>query len=171
MSRAVPVVVAAGLGAGVFCGLLFGLGTGKTGGGSSAMAKASLDAGLDAIASNFRSVPIDAGVAAEVVDAARAEAPTTIVATVTFAVSPANVGASIAVDGQVVTGTTTTLSFPGPQKSARVVVKAPGFRDYERSVTVRGDQTVEIKLQRKAQGASSGGGRGGGGGGGGIIDL
>lgn len=174
-SKAVPIVVSAGLAVGVFCGLLFGVGTGKE---TTAEASPS--------ASNVKKVEEDkaapAGVGAtSTVGATKPATPpatpdagsgagsgsATVAATttptvkeekkikLTVRVKPEAAAsiAKISVDGAEIQGMAADL--PGDKKTVKVEVKASGYRTAEKKLDLVGDEmTLEIELSKKS---SSGG--------------
>nr|MBP6632959.1 PEGA domain-containing protein [Kofleriaceae bacterium] len=204
-SKAVPVVVSAGLAVGVFVGLLFGVGTGKAEDGDEPVASAGSGSGsgsdqgtaaagdpanLDRLRSGGApdARVVDAGIdAVPAVDAATLDAaPTVVTATLTFDVVPAD--AVVTIDGVAVSGGTSAVELAAGKKVIKLVAKADGYRSYEKTLTVAGDETIAIKLPRRSGGSSgggksgggktgggkTGGGKTGGGGrddGGGLIDL
>ena len=178
-SKAVPVVVSAGLAVGVFCGLLFGVGTGKE-----------ADAGPPT-ASNIKKVDdseakVDPGAApkglgatsAKPVDAPKtgSAAPVAVAAAGTGSAAPAGSAkpaaaveekkliklkislkpeaaakdAKVTIDGKPIDGLVADL--PADTKSFKLEIKSNGFRSLEKKVdTLPGtaELTVEFELQKK----------------------
>jgi hypothetical protein len=150
-SRMVPVVVSAGLAVGVFAGLLFGLGTGddvahagrtiKAGSGSGE----AFDIGIDEFEGKDVALPPDAGP----IDAPAVVVPTTKIARLTFEIEPPGAKAKITLNGKDVESEA-EIDITDGAKSVELVVKARGFIDYKEQVSVDGDDTVKIKLDRRA---------------------
>jgi serine/threonine-protein kinase len=75
-------------------------------------------------------------------------------ARITVVVVPADApGLEVTVDGQATTG---SVSVP-VDKRVKITVKAKGYQSASKSITVKGDQTVEVKLSRKPVGSGPGG--------------
>ena len=168
-SRAVPVVVSAGLAIGVFCGLLFGLGTGDpamatTPPSTANNVKASLEETPPMTPHVATSRPSAAGVTPTVATTAGAGSAKPPVAAGTVKPAPTRAkiiveltpstilpSAKISVDGADVTGGTLELELgDAEKKQVTLVVKAPGFKDHEQKVEVAGDTTVKIELIKRA---------------------
>ncbi|HEX7704108.1 MAG TPA: PEGA domain-containing protein, partial [Kofleriaceae bacterium] len=189
-SKAVPVVVSAGLAVGVFCGLLFGLGTGDPT-ASAAPAKgnnvhaASDDpsgpapAGLGATpaaapppkagSGGGSSNPVAtatgsaAGSAAGSGAGSAVAAKTVDTAKLTIEVEPAAAAAvaKIQIDGKDITGT--SIDLPADKKSVKVSVTATGFHSVDKKVDVTGgsETKVQLELTKRATGGTSSPGFGG----------
>jgi hypothetical protein len=184
-SKAVPVVVSAGLAVGVFCGLLFGVGTGKQAAvaapsSGSNVKKASgteeepkpdpgaAPKGLGATAAQPVSPPNpgsgsgSASVVAAAGSGTGSAAPAVIeqkkVIKLTFSVKPdaAAKNATITVDGKEINGVVTEL--PADRKSMKIEIKASGFRTVEKKVElVPGDEmSIDLEMQKKPAGGSGG---------------
>lgn len=176
-SKAVPIVVSAGLAVGVFCGLLFGVGTGKPTTAEAAPsgnnAKKAEDhkaapAGVGATSTVGSTTPKtatpppagsgagsgSATVAVTTPPPATVKEEKKIKLTVKVKPEAAASIAKISVDGAEIQGMATDL--PGDQKTVKVVVKASGFRTAEKKLDLVGDEmTFEIELSKRA--SSSGG--------------
>ncbi len=163
-SRAVPVVVSAGLAVGVFCGLVLGLGTGDK-----------------AVASPPPGKPLSA----EPTPAPRSTSAPTVKPTVAPAddrpakveavankakiiveLEPYSIAASakISVDGNEIIGSEIALDLGEAKKrEVTLLIKAPGYKDHEQKVEVEGDTTLKIEMIKRASGGNpSGGGATGG---------
>lgn len=69
--------------------------------------------------------------------------------TLSFDVSPSSPrDLVIRVDGERVRGTEHKLTIRGDRERVRVVARAAGFLTWRRRVTVRGDDTIHIRLRR-----------------------
>ncbi|MEZ4366934.1 MAG: PEGA domain-containing protein [Kofleriaceae bacterium] len=171
-SKAVPVVVSAGLGVGVFFGLVLGIGGGTSApAGAPPVAAVTIDAGVPDAAPAVAAVVVDAAPPPVVIDAAVPDAgpPPVPVATLTFEVVPAGADIRLTVDGEAVDGTTSQLELPDGKRTVRVVGRASGYRTFDKKITVRGDQVVDVRLVKRR--ASSGGDDGPGLMDPGLIDL
>jgi hypothetical protein len=164
-SRAVPVVVSAGLAVGVFCGLLFGLGTGaeaKPASGSNVKAHQADDSSVIPVYANTPattklaikpgtgsgSAGSGGGIGSAMIamaggsaagsgaGSAMAVAPKTM--KVTFKIDPeaAGSGATITVDGKPITGT--SMEIPPDTKQIHVQVAATGYHSYDTKADVSG---------------------------------
>ena len=158
-SRAVPVVVSAGLAIGVFCGLLFGLGTGgdeakaqtttetKKDQGSSAetpgvlVAKPSTEVPKPIIDGSGSGGSADAGSAAVAAGSAgsadagsaagsAAAAPKSVKLIIALKPEAAAQAAKITVDGKDVEATSDIELGDAPKKKVSIYIKANGFKDY-----------------------------------------
>lgn len=179
-SKAVPVVVSAGLAVGVFCGLLFGVGTGK----DQALAgpakgnnvkkagepedpkpePGAAPKGLGATSAQpvppknagSAAVVAAAGSGATAGSAAKPAVEEKKVIKLTFVLKPeaAANDVKITVDGKEIDGLTTEL--PYDTKSMKVEIKANGYRTLEKTQQiVPGD---EIKIEYELTKKSTGGG-------------
>ena len=177
-SKAVPVVVSAGLAVGVFCGLLFGVGTGKKDAEAAPSASNvknepetnAAPAGLGASTTTPPPKPTTpppttpttpttpaagSGAGSAAVAATTPTTPTTsakvekkVKLTVNIKPEAAASIAKVTVDGAVIEGMTTDI--PGDKKQVKVEVKAPGYRSAEKKLDLVGDEmTLEIELSRK----------------------
>jgi hypothetical protein len=175
-SRAVPVVVSAGLAVGVFCGLLFGLGTGKDEEASAAPAKGtnvkeskdepapppSGTASVAKPASTTGTAPTKATGSAAVAAAgsaagsAAATVATIKTAKLTVQVKPdgAASAAKIQVDGKDITGTSIDIPVDSTgKKTVKVSITAPGFHSADKKVDIMGDETtLEIEMVKRGGG-------------------
>jgi hypothetical protein len=177
VSKAVPVVVSAGLAVGVFCGLLFGVGTGKKDAvaapskGTNAKdtpvedtthlvqtptkpitPTAQLNGG-SAAGSAAGSAVAAAGSAAGSGSAA-AVSPTT---KLTIAVQPdaAAKVAKIQIDGKPIDGNAIELPFEA-KKSIKISVTADGFHSRDQKIELlEGEETVQLELTKRSGGGSS----------------
>jgi hypothetical protein len=180
MSKAVPIVVSAGLAVGVFCGLLFGVGKKNEAVASSASGSAKEEAkgppaapaGLGASAPTpppaqgsaakpaAGSATVAAGSAAPTAPAAPAGSAATAPAVddkkmtkliVVVKTAGAAKDAKLFVDGNAVDGLTTEL--PVDKKTAKVEVKASGYRSYEKKLDLTpGELTLEIEMAKRSSG-------------------
>jgi hypothetical protein len=166
-SKAVPLVVSAGLAVGVFCGLLFGVGkkseavaAGPTTTEKDDKAKA---APAQEPAKPQTPAPPAAGSA---VAAAGSAAPTvpptpppvtvpkTIKLTVTVKPEGAAKDAKLIIDGQAVEGMTTELPFD--KKSVKVEIKASGYRSVDKKIDLAGgDTAVEFEMAKRTGGTGT----------------
>jgi hypothetical protein len=184
VSKAVPVVVSAGLAVGVFCGLLFGLGTGKapaTAGPSkgnnlkpaadkeAAPLPGAAPAGVGATAAAPPPRP-DAGTVAVVAATGSAGSATAkvaagpvaaaVVATkLTIEVEPAAAAAiaKITVDGKDITGT--SIDVTADKKAVKVSVSATGYHSIDNKkvdIVAGTDMKVQLELTKRAAGGSPG---------------
>jgi hypothetical protein len=227
-SRAVPVVVSAGLAIGVFCGLLFGLGT-----GDEVIASPSTGNNVKPDDPNEPKIPIPNTVGSSTTVKTPAATPTTTTTTTTTATVPPAAGsaagsaggsaagsgsaapatatagagsgsaapatpapkiykvkfklipdtlaksATITVDGKEIEGTELDVDLgTADKKSIKVVVKAAGYRSYEKTLSVEGDTDMQVEMTKRPASVPSGPRPGGGGGrknggnsGGGLIDI
>ena len=180
-SKAVPVVVSAGLAVGVFCGLLFGVGTGKR--EAHAGTKAS-NVKMDDSATTPGAAPAGTGVtvapipspaapvAAGSGSATVAQAPTppppapppaqTVkTSKLVFDIKPETAAAiaKITVDGKDVPGT--TIDLPIDVKNVKVSVKADGFHSFDKAIDLEGDKTtVSVELTKRSGGGAASTGAG-----------
>lgn len=174
-SKAVPVVVSAGLAVGVFCGLLFGLGTDRgeaappsTGNNVKKATDTSGDV-PDSLKPTTNAVPekkagsgsgsavaaagsgsgsgsgSDAGSGSAVAAAAK---PKLIIEVTPDTIAS---GAHILVDGKEITGTSLEYEVDPATSKAKtpnvvVTVKAPGYKDGEQKVSLDGDTTVKFEM-------------------------
>ncbi len=153
-SKIVPVIVSAGLAVGVFAGLLFGVGTGevvassgrRVGSGSAELP--SFDVGTEEYEGKDKVALIDAAPPdAPPVDAAPVE-PTIKLARLTFTVNPAGTPAKITIDGKAVEGTA-EIDVTAGAKNVEVVVKAPGFKDFKKKMSITEDEEQTIDMVKK----------------------
>jgi hypothetical protein len=181
VSKAVPVVVSAGLAVGVFCGLLFGVGTGK---------KAAVAA--PSKGTNAKDQPVEdtthlvqtptkpitptaqlAGSAAGSATGAGSGAGSAVAAAgsaagsgsaaapmtkLTIAVLPdaAAKVARIQIDGKPIDGNSIELPFEA-KKSIKVSVTADGFHSRDQKIELlEGEETVQLELTKKGGGSSPG---------------
>jgi len=181
-SKAVPVVVSAGLAVGVFCGLLFGVGTGKnqaqaapaTGNNVKKEEESKPDpnaapAGLGATSTAPVKTPPAGGTGpgAPVVAQGSAATPPPPTPSVpekklmklTIKIKPdgAATDAKISIDGTAITGISTDI--PLDKKTVKVEVKSSGYHSAEKKLDVsEGDMTLEIELTKRSSGGGTGGG-------------
>ncbi|MBA3542361.1 MAG: hypothetical protein H0T79_22285 [Deltaproteobacteria bacterium] len=162
-SRAVPVVVSAGLAIGVFCGLLFGVGTGQdviaspaTGTNAARIDKvddvtttqqASNDATKKPAAPATGTTPATPKPAA---GSAGSGTPAVAGAKLTIGLKPETLAktAFVTVDGNELKDGVMDVAFDagGTKKTVKVVVKAAGYTDVEKTIEVDADTRVEIEL-------------------------
>lgn len=171
-SRAVPVVVSAGLAVGVFCGLLFGLGTGKKD-ANAEPAKASNnvkhtdDSFTPESMANPNAKPTDKTITMVTPDAAPnagSAEPTIKPGTkLTVEIKPENVAATakVLVDGKLIEGFSTEIPADPdkPKKVVQVTVKAPGYHDQHQDIEADGSPvTLRIELSHAMKSSGGGGG-------------
>ena len=178
VSKAVPVVVSAGLAVGVFCGLLFGVGTGKKEAvaapskGTNASKTAKEDtmattpvvatpkpvtapkAGSNAVAANGSAAGSGAGSATAMAGSA-ALAPKTTKVVIKVKPDAAASVAKIQIDGKDIEGS--SIDVPADKKSVKIAVTASGFHSFEpKTYDVSGDDmTIEIELTKRSGGGAS----------------
>lgn len=171
-SKAVPVVVSAGLAVGVFCGLLFGLGTGdkdvqaapstgtnavaKTGEPDSAPppSETKIDQSMVGLANKVD--PATAGSGSGSAAGSGSAQPTIPAAPMkpklTVELSPPEVAATakITVDGKPLEGMTYEVDLAGAdKKEVKVVVKAKDYKEIEQKVVVDNDMTLKLELLKR----------------------
>lgn len=182
-SKAVPIVMSAGLAVGVFCGLLFGVGK-----KSEAVAAAPAKTEEKVEAKEASPPPAQptpppttpepaAGSATEVAAAAptetvpaaapeptippatgsatpaAAEVPTTKIVVVIKTEAAAQ-DAKLIIDGKAVDGL--TAEIPSDKKTAKVEVKSSGFRSYEKKLDLTpGELTLEIEMAKRPAGGTT----------------
>ena len=186
VSKAVPVVVSAGLAVGVFCGLLFGVGTGKKDAvaapskGTNASKTAKEDTtpttpagetqnkivptgqiqpkgmGSNVVVLNGSGAGSGAGSAAAMAGSAAAVAPKTTKVVIKVKPDAAASVAKIQIDGKEIEGS--SIDVPADKKSVKIAVTASGYHSFEpKSYDVSGDDmTVEIELTKRGGGSSPG---------------
>ena len=178
-SKAVPVVVSAGLAVGVFCGLLFGVGTGKSEAKAAPPSasnvkkdddKASADKAAPEGLGATSSQPVKPAAGSGTTVAATTPTPTPPTPTpptpsvpdvkkmkLTIKIKPdaAAEGATVKIDGTEITGMTTEI--PLDKKTVKVEVKSNGYRSGEKKLDVtEGDITLEMELSKRPSGNSGG---------------
>jgi len=177
-SKAVPVVMSAGLAVGVFCGLLFGLGTGNEGALAATdtrpnLANAYGSADLPDVlktptaadgtaksvsATPLAPVPAPAPAPAVAATGSAAAAPAVAPAKLKIEISPdsAQAAAKIAVDGKDFTPDMAIALDSSGKKTVDVTVQATGFHDFDQKVEVLpGDTIVKVELAKRAVQAPS----------------
>ena len=161
-SKAVPIVVSAGLAVGVFCGLLFGVGTGDVSAGPSKgnNVKKEEEGKVDP-----NGAPKGLGATATVTPKAPPPPPPApappppkpklVKVIVTIEPEAAAKVAKISVDGQEITGNSTDI--PPEKKNVKIEVKAPGFKSTEQKVDIlEGDEmTLKVEMAKKPTGGGS----------------
>jgi hypothetical protein len=179
-SKAVPVVVSAGLAVGVFCGLLFGVGTGKKEASAAPPSANNVkkEAETNAAPAGFgASTPTPPPVAKTppttpaAGSGAGSGSATAVATTPTTPTAPVKVekkvklvinikpeaAASIAkvtVDGAAIEGMSTDIV--GDKKQVKVEVKAAGYRSAEKKLDLVGDEmTLEIELSKRPSGGTT----------------
>jgi hypothetical protein len=157
-------MVACGLAMGVFVGLVVVRGTGEAEGAVTATvtpAPPSKQAEAAPPAAAVEPTPPPAEPPPAAVD------PTALL---TFNVSPKN--AVVTVDGSEAAEGKAEVPLKEGKARVRLVAKADGYKSYEKSHLVTGDEAIRIDLVKKSRRSSSGGSKGGGASGpGGLIDL
>ena len=181
MSKAVPIVVSAGLAVGVFCGLLFGVGK-KSEAVAAAPAsgtnvkpkdepkpdKGAAPAGLGASTTPPAPAKPAAPAAGSAVAAAGSAAPTAPTAptapavvepkkiklTVTVKPEGAAKDAKLVIDGAPVDGM--TIELPADKKSVRVEVKSSGYRSVDKKIDIAGgDTAIEFEMAKRPSGGGT----------------
>lgn len=176
-SKAVPIVVSAGLAVGVFCGLLFGVGKkaeavaaapSSSGGsvqkmpagkpapvGSAAGTPAATGSGSAVAATSGGATGSAAGSAAAGSAAGSAATPTataakTIKLTVTLKPEAAMEKAKLYIDGKEVEGM--TVDLPADKKAVKVEVKSSGYHSVDKKIDLSGgeDMTVEFETVKRS---------------------
>jgi hypothetical protein len=157
-SKALPILVSAGLAVGVFTGLMVAVGDGKKGEpvGGGTTAAAAIDAGGGATATV--TAPIDAAtatpdagttVATSATPDAGAAKPTPAIKKATLSFEPTPADAQIFVDGKQIDGTSYEVELSGDKVEVEVVAKADGFKQFSKKISLRGDTTLPIKMSKK----------------------
>ena len=183
VSKAVPVVVSAGLAVGVFCGLLFGVGTGKKDAvaapskGTNAKdhpvedttnlvqtpvkpitPTAQLGKGSgagSAAGSGAGSAVAMAGSAAGSGGGSGSAAVAMKKLTIKVEPDAAAFVAKIQIDGKPLDGT--SIELPAETKSVKVSLTATGYHSIDKSIDLLGDETtVEFPMQKRSGGGSPG---------------
>ena len=175
-SKAVPVVVSAGLAVGVFCGLLFGLGTGDKASAEPPKTVTAVHKPDDApvpvatkptpppppppkvVAAGSGSAGSGGGIgSATVALAGSAATPAAKAMKLTLTIEPdaAAQVAVISIDGKQITGMSTDV--PLATKQIHVLVIATGFHSIDQKVDLKdGDEaTVALKMVKRAAGGPS----------------
>lgn len=182
VSKAVPVVVSAGLAVGVFCGLLFGIGTGKKDAiaapskGTNAKdmpvedtthlvqtptkpitPTAQLGAGSGSAAAGSGAGSAVAMTGSAAGSGAGSGSAVAVMKKLTIKVEP-DAAASVAkiqIDGKDITGASTEL--PADTKSVKISLTATGYHSVDKTIDLLGEETtVELPMQKKAGGGSPG---------------
>lgn len=182
-SKIVPVVVSAGLAVGVFAGLLFGLGTGEPAYAARKITVSktpaptidvfteeyddtekppAVAAGSGSDAGSAAGSGSDAGSAAGSGAGSGSAEPAVKMARLTFVVKPPGATAKITVDGKPVEGEL-EIDVTKGAKELELIVKAPGFRDFKKTISVTEDESIDVELVKRGGGSSSGGTSSGGG--------
>jgi len=191
VSKAVPVVVSAGLAVGVFCGLLFGVGTGK----KDAVAAPSKGTNHKEAKDDTPTTPVGetqnkitptdkiqpkgmgsgvvvangsgagsgsaTAMAGSAAGSAAAVAPKTTKVVIKVKPDAAASVAKIQIDGKDIEGS--SIDVPADKKSVKIAVTATGYHSFEpKSYDVSGDDmTVEIELTKRGGGGGGSPGFGG----------
>jgi hypothetical protein len=167
-SKAVPIVVSAGLAVGVFCGLLFGVG--KKSEAVAAAPSSGTDVKPAAEPAKPDPVPppaagsavVAAGSAAPAAGSAAPAAPAAppvvedkkIKLTVTLKPDAAMKDAKLYIDGKQVEGLTTEL--PADKIAVKVEVKSSGFRSVEKKIDLKGgDTAIEFEMAKRSSGGGT----------------
>ena len=161
-SKAVPIVVSAGLAVGVFCGLLFGVGTGNVSAGPSKgnnvkkeeegkVAPNAAPQGLGATSTVTPKAPPPPPPA----PVQAPPKPKVVKVIVTIEPEAAAKVAKISVDGQEITGNSTDI--PAEKKKVKVEVKAQGFKSTDQTIELLDDDemTLKIEMAKKPSGGGS----------------
>lgn len=168
-SKAVPIVVSAGLAVGVFCGLLFGVGKQSeavasapaTGSGAKADPTTGSAAASTATPTPTPTPPTAGSAAGSATVAAAGSAapatgsaaptvvkPQTIKLTVTIKPDDAADDAKLEIDGKDVDGM--IVELPADKKSVRVEVKARGYRSVDKKIELAGgDTAIELEMSKR----------------------
>ena len=162
-SKAVPLVVSAGLAVGVFCGLLFGVGAKPASGPSKGnnVKKVNEEGDPGAAPQGLGATTV---VSPKAPPPAPPPQPTVAptppkpkVAKVIVEIKPEAAAkvAKITVDGQEITGNSTDV--PAEKKSVKVEVKASGYRSTDQKVEiVEGEEmTLKIDMVKRSSGGGS----------------
>lgn len=168
-SKAVPVVVSAGLAVGVFCGLLFGVGK-ESEAVASASAKAEVKpepkagSGAAPATTPKPTTPPPAKGSATVAGAGSAAAgsaaptiakPKTIKLTLTIKPDGAAEDAKLWIDDKEVEGM--TIELPAGKKSVKVEVKSRGYRSIDKKIQLAGgDTAIELEMAKRSSGGGTG---------------
>lgn len=183
-SKAVPVVLSAGLAVGVFCGLLFGLGTGKgeataapsTGNNVKSKDKDDVPEAFAPTQSNAKpltapkpgdgsgsAVAVGSGSDAAGSGSAGSAMPTIVKTKLTIEVSPAGAAkvAKITIDDKEIDGNSIEMDLGDKKKTVKIVVKASGYREakLEKELDPKNVETYTIEIplsKRSSSGGSSG---------------
>ncbi len=203
-SKAVPVIISAGLAIGVFCGLLFGLGVEQEVAVASTVTTTETPKKKDTeVAAPFQPEPkkdvkvpslapqvvnkdgtttpakVDAGSgSAKPTEKAEPPKPVKVNGTLKVEIEPADAAkvAKLTVEGKDIDGASYELDMtedfkaatkdlkpdakkPEVKKELKVVVRAPGFRDFTGKVDVvaERDTTFKVTMQKKSSGGNVGG--------------
>jgi hypothetical protein len=176
-SRAVPVVVSAGLAVGVFCGLLFGLGTGadaKPASGSNTNKHQDDDSTVTPVYANTPATTKLAnsgsgsgsggGIGSATIamaggsgsGSAMAVAPKLMKVTIKIDPDAAGSAATITIDGKAITGTSADVA--PDTKQIHVQVTATGYHSYDAKVDVAGqagdEHTINVALTKRSTSSS-----------------
>jgi len=156
-------MVACGLAMGVFVGLVVVRGTGE--------AEGAVTATVTPAPPSKQAEAAPAVAAAEPTPPPAEPPPAAAdpTALLTFNVSPKN--AVVTVDGSEAAEGKAEVSLKEGKARVRLVAKADGYKSYEKSHLVTGDEAIRIDLVKKSRRSSSGGSKGGASGPGGLIDL
>lgn len=166
-SRALPVIVAAGLAVGVCGGLIMVLGTGESKAASQPEATTEdKEAGQEGGGSGEATTPTGTEVAT--VTPTNPEPPKPPPndgpspglkvqnATIKFTVEPAEAKAMVTVDGKLVDSDTYVTELePGKTKKVEIMAQATGYKPQTREYTIKGDDTVAFTLEKRAKTSSS----------------
>jgi hypothetical protein len=183
-SKAVPVVVSAGLAVGVFCGLLFGVGTGKKEAAAAAPSASNVkkDSATNAAPAGLGASETTPAPVAKTPPPTTPTTPTTPAATgsgrgsatagaatplaapgkvekkvkLTVNIKPEAAAsiAKVSVDGTLIQGMSTDIL--GDKKQVKVEVKAAGYRSAEKKLDLVGDEmTLEIELSKRPSGGTT----------------
>lgn len=180
-SRALPIMVAAGLAVGVCGGLVLVLGTGESDAASDKKSEVpevsdKQDGDKPDDGKEVAAVTPDAAVPPPPPDAA--PEPKTRKVTITFDVEPSD--AKVTVDGKEIAGKSYTIELEREQtKKVEIVAKASGHKIFKEERTIDGDDTIDIELEKRSTRSSGSsrrnsgnrGNSGGNRGSGGLIDF
>jgi hypothetical protein len=184
VSKAVPVVVSAGLAVGVFCGLLFGVGTGKKEAvaapskGTNAKdhpvedttnlvqtptkpltPTAQLGKGSGAGSGSAAGSGAGSDVAMAGSGSGAGSGSAAAMKKLTIKVEPDAAAeiAKIQIDGKDLTGT--SIELPAETKSVKISLSAKGYRALDKTVDLLGDETtVELPMTKASRGSPGFGG-------------
>jgi hypothetical protein len=150
-SRALPIMVAAGLAVGVCGGLVLVLGTGESDAASKKpVVPAVSDETKDKGTSGDEQVAVvtpDAAVPPPPPDAA--PEPRTRKVTIRFDVEPAE--AEVSVDGKAITDGTYTIELEREEtRTVAIEAKASGYKTFKSEHTIAGNDEIPVKLEKRS---------------------
>lgn len=186
-SKAIPVVVSAGLAVGVFCGLLFGVGTGKSNAAPAPAKGNNVSSHTDEMTTTpvtpgetqNKIVPTDkiqvkgagsnAAVATGSAAGSAAGAGSAVAAAGSAAVAPKTAKLTIKVQPDAAATAAkiqvdgkdidgTTIELPLDKKSVKITVTSSGYHQVDKQIDILGDETtVELPMTKRAASPGFGG--------------